>query len=80
VRLFFVALLAFAGCTSAPKGERYCQESVAHCATAMDCARDAKRDCILCACRAWDDTKPRSGGAGNAVPEESRPPPPARSP
>jgi len=75
-----LSILALAACASAPKSGRSCPDSVAHCVTQMDCVRDVKRDCILCSCRAWDETKPQSGAAANAVPEESRPPPPARAP
>jgi hypothetical protein len=79
--LLAVFLLLLAACATFGRGfgaAPPCPESVERCMTTADCVYDAQRGCSLCTCRAWDDTKPRSGGAGNAVPEESRPPPPAR--
>jgi hypothetical protein len=77
------SLLALAGCATFGRGfgaAPPCPESVERCATGSDCVYDAQRGCSLCTCRAWDDTNPRSGAAANAVPEESRPPPPPRAP
>ncbi|HEX9241959.1 MAG TPA: hypothetical protein VF875_05905 [Anaeromyxobacter sp.] len=71
--------LVLAGCTTVHHAGPRCPESVETCLTAADCAEDAARGCTLCACRAWNDLRPRSGAGVAAVPVETRgPPPPAR--
>ena len=73
---FTLALALASACATAPRGPRKCPGSATACATQMECVMDAARDCLACACRAWDD--PRPPGGGTSRPEDARPPPPAQ--
>jgi hypothetical protein len=76
--LLLLAVLA-SGCATTPrKGAGPCPESQEVCLNDRRCVYDTKRDCQVCACRAWDDSGPKtSGPAGQALPEgtPSRMPP-----
>jgi hypothetical protein len=67
-RALLLAAALAAGCATAPAGPRKCPESIERCATRLDCAMDAKRDCLVCTCRAWNEPGPVDGAA-KAVPE-----------
>jgi hypothetical protein len=74
LRTALLAALLAAACATPPAGARRCPESVERCATRLDCAMDARRDCLVCTCRAWNEAGPVDGAA-KAVPETA---PPAR--
>jgi predicted small lipoprotein YifL len=76
--LLLLAALA-CGCATGRKGPPLCPESTKVCLNDQRCELDRSRDCMLCVCRAWNDSGPRTGGpAGNAQPESlpTVPPPP----